>query len=66
MPGLFVDVSRLLDYYSNCEWSMGQFKNGPSEIYERQPLKNLKWYGLLKGALMQIWKYANVFVFIWK
>ena len=24
------------------------FKNGPSEICARQPLKNLKWYGLLK------------------
>ena len=22
------------------------FKNGPSEICGRQPLKNLKWYGL--------------------
>ena len=24
------------------------FKNGPSKICERQPLKNLKGYGLLK------------------
>ena len=22
------------------------FKNGPSEFCEKQPLKNLKWYGL--------------------
>ena len=27
------------------------FKNGPSEICGRQPLKNLKWYGLLKSIL---------------
>ena len=25
------------------------FKNGPSKICERQPLKNLKGYGLLKN-----------------
>ena len=25
------------------------FKNGLSKICRRQPLKNLKWYGLLKG-----------------
>ena len=24
------------------------FKNGPSKICGRQPLKNLKWYGLPK------------------
>ena len=36
------------------------FKNGPSKICGRQPLKNLKWYGLLyhfkffKGWLPQI------------
>ena len=36
------------------------FKNGPSNICGRQPLKNLKWYGLLhnfnifKGCLSQI------------
>ena len=27
------------------------FKNGPSEICGRQPLKNLKWYGLLKQTI---------------
>ena len=32
------------------------FKNGPSKICGRQPLKNLKRYGLLKGAVMQIEK----------
>ena len=26
------------------------FKNGPNKICGRQPLKNLKWYGLLKAA----------------
>ena len=30
------------------------FKNGPSKICGRQPLRNLKWYGLLKGCLLQI------------
>ena len=27
------------------------FKNGPSKIYGRQPLKNLKWYGLLRQTI---------------
>ena len=27
------------------------FKNGPSKIYGRQPLKNLKGYGLLKPTI---------------
>ena len=30
------------------------FKNGPSKICGRQPLKNLKRYGLLTGCLLQI------------
>ena len=29
------------------------FRNGPSEICGRQPLKNLKWYGLIK---QMVWK----------
>ena len=29
------------------------FKNRPSKICGRQPLKKLKWYGLLKGCLPQ-------------
>ena len=28
------------------------FKNGPSKICERQPLKNWKWYGRTKGGSM--------------
>ena len=32
------------------------FKNGPSKICGRQPLKKLKRYGLLKGTVMQIEK----------
>ena len=27
------------------------FKNGPSKIGRRQPLKGLKWYGLLKQTI---------------
>ena len=27
------------------------FKNGPSKIDGRQPLKNLKWYGLPKQTI---------------
>ena len=30
------------------------FKNGPSKIQERQPLKNLKGYGLLKALQNKI------------
>ena len=30
------------------------FKNGPSKICGKQPLKNLKGYGLPKGCLSQI------------
>ena len=33
---------------------MGQsFKNGQSKICGRQPLKNLKWYGLIKQTISQ-------------
>ena len=32
------------------------FKNGPSKIFGRQSLKNLKSYVLLKGTLMQIFQ----------
>ena len=28
------------------------FKNGPSKIFGRQPLKNLKEYGLLKQTIL--------------
>ena len=31
-----------------------KFKNGPSNICERQPLKNLKWYGLLSLMLPEL------------
>ena len=34
----------------NYKWDK-VFKNGPSKICERQPLKDLKGYGLLKGCL---------------
>ena len=27
------------------------FKNGPSQIFGRQPWKNLNWYGLLKQTM---------------
>ena len=27
------------------------FKNGPSKICGREPLKNFQWYGLFKGRL---------------
>ena len=43
-------VSKLEKYrYENLSdtWDKG-FKNGPDKICERQPLKNLKGYGLLK------------------
>ena len=30
------------------------FKNGPSKICGRQPLKNLKWHGLLRQISLQI------------
>ena len=36
---------RLLDIWDKV------FKNGPSKIYGRQPLKNLNGYGLLKQAM---------------
>ena len=33
------------------------FKNGPSKIFGRQPLNNLKWYGLPKQTIsLQIFK----------
>ena len=39
-----------LDYYSIDKWGK-VFKNGPSKICGRQPLKNLKGYGLLKQTI---------------
>ena len=33
------------------------FKSGPSKIYGRQPLKNLKGYGLLKHTILRIIPY---------
>ena len=35
----------LMIYFINI-W-VKVFKNGPSKIFGRQPLKNLKWYGLV-------------------
>ena len=32
------------------------FKKGPSRICGRQPLKNLKWYGLKQTILLQFFK----------
>ena len=36
------------------------FKNGPSEICGRQPLKNLKLYGLLKGDSHNVLKVLQI------
>ena len=38
-----------------CDQHLGQniqYKNGPSKIFRRQPLKNLKGYGLVKHLLV--------------
>ena len=35
---------------SSCIWGK-VFKNGPSKVYGRQPLKNLKRYGLFKQTI---------------
>ena len=32
------------------------FKNGPSKICGRQPLKNLKWYGMLRHITSNFWQ----------
>ena len=42
------------------------FKNGPRKIYRRQPLKNLKGYGLLRQAiLLQISEGVSSSNFTW-
>ena len=42
------------------------FKNGPSKFFGRQPLKNLKGYGLPKtGHLLQIFKRLSSTNFTW-
>ena len=38
-----------LQCFKKCIW-VKVFKNGPNKICERQPLKNLKGYGLLTSA----------------
>ena len=42
-----VDLSVAMVTLWNEIWGK-VFRNGPSEICGRQPLKNSKWYGLLK------------------
>ena len=40
-----------MDFFSKCDQirsKLDQGKDGPSKICRRQPLKNLKGYGLLK------------------
>ena len=38
----------VLVFLCTCgEWRMNQFKNGPIKIFGSEPLKNLKWCGLL-------------------
>ena len=47
--------------FHNIIWNK-VFKNGPSEICERQPLKNLKGYGL---PIFQIFKRLSSTNFTW-
>ena len=57
--------SWLLDVWqgSKCD---KVFKNGQSEICGRQPLKNLKWYGLLKRKRLSLthftWSILDFFI----
>ena len=48
MYDLFVDDRR----YSTNHWDK-VFKNGPSKICARQPLKNVKWFGVLTAQKMK-------------
>ena len=56
----------------HCVWDK-VFKNGPSNICGRQPLKNLKWYGLVRQNTLNTftplvrgrsWNAAILFVII--
>ena len=42
------------DHGSECKYLIlvKVFKNGPSKISGRQPLKDLKWYGLLTQSIL--------------
>ena len=42
----FCNKRSIIDIRLGSKWDK-VFKNGPSKICGRQPLKNLKWYGLL-------------------
>ena len=56
-------VKKIAQNYQKCEkltspviisqWNICDkvFKNGPSKICGKQPLKNLKWYGLLRQTI---------------
>ena len=53
-----------------CKW-VKLFKNEPSKICRRQPLKNLKWYGLLhpnigKTVAVKIISHLSIFKKLWK
>ena len=53
-----------MEFYRKCDTV---FKNGPSKICGRQPLKNLKRYGLLKQtiSLQNFWRlYSTKFYFV--
>ena len=55
-------------YYSPWNTCAEVFNNGPSKISGRQPLKNLKWYGLLstKISSTHMCKFNNLILFCLK
>ena len=47
----FIPVIALHFFSLGNKWDK-VFKNGPSKICERQPLKNMMWYGLLRQTIL--------------
>ena len=72
---VFLDISKGFDKFwhesaiyklkGNGISMVKTFKNGPSKVCQRQPLKNLKWYGLLTDHITSNFLKLSSTNFIW-
>ena len=63
---LNIDISKLFYHVVSIQIWDKVFKNRPSEICGREPLKDLKWYGLLKQTIsLQIFYMLSSTKFTW-
>ena len=54
----FVEYYKKKIVFCTNRW-VKRFKNGPNRICGRQPLKNLKWYGLINGSMVLWYESIN-------